>query len=70
MADERESRLFPDPDQKNCRIVSHTMTPEFLIYATNVSHILVNLLVSLILINKMYAVVYLTGQFFILVYYV
>ena len=38
-SDERESRLFPDPDHKNCKITSHAMTSDFLIYGTSVSSI-------------------------------
>ncbi|KAK6976293.1 WD repeat-containing protein 19 [Biomphalaria glabrata] len=38
-SDERDSRLFPDSDQKNCKITSHAMTPEFLIYSTNIGGI-------------------------------
>ncbi|GFR90645.1 WD repeat-containing protein 19-like [Elysia marginata] len=35
-SDERESRLFPDPDHKNCKITSHAMTSDFLIYGTSI----------------------------------
>lgn len=35
-SDERESRLFPDPDHKNCKITSHAMTADFLIYGTSI----------------------------------
>ncbi|XP_005092773.1 WD repeat-containing protein 19 [Aplysia californica] len=38
-SDERESRLFPDPDQKNCKITTHAMTPDFLIYGTSLGGI-------------------------------
>jgi WD repeat-containing protein 19 len=37
MSDERETRLFPDKDQEDQRITCHDMTPEFLIYGTDVS---------------------------------
>ncbi|XP_059172519.1 WD repeat-containing protein 19-like [Physella acuta] len=38
-SDEKESRLFPDSDQKNCKITSHAMTNEFLIFSTNIGGI-------------------------------
>ncbi|CAL1537974.1 unnamed protein product [Lymnaea stagnalis] len=38
-SDEKDSKLFPDPDQKNCKITAHAMTPDFLIYATNIGGI-------------------------------
>ncbi|KAK3876370.1 hypothetical protein Pcinc_018852 [Petrolisthes cinctipes] len=33
--EERESRLFPDPDQADLHISDHALTPDFLIYATD-----------------------------------
>lgn len=37
--EERESRLFPDPDQADLHISDHALTPDFLIYATDVSNV-------------------------------
>ena len=35
--DERETRLFPSSEHKDVRIMCHDVTPEFLIYGTDVS---------------------------------
>jgi hypothetical protein len=34
--EERESRLFPDPEQSDSVITCHVLTPEFLIFGTQV----------------------------------
>ncbi len=36
MGEERETRLFPDKDHENQKITCHDITPEFLIYGTDV----------------------------------
>ena len=43
--DERESKLFPDKDVNQTHITCHDMTPEFLIFGTDVS--LLYILISL-----------------------
>lgn len=34
---ERESRIFPDPDQRNTVITCHGLTNDFLVFGTDVS---------------------------------
>ena len=36
MGEERENRLFPDKEQEDQKILCHDITPDFLIYGTDV----------------------------------
>lgn len=38
--EEREARLFPDPDQADMHITDHALTADFLVYSTDVSYCL------------------------------
>ena len=40
MNEERESRLFPDPEHTDSQITCHLLTPEFLIFGTQVRLVL------------------------------
>lgn len=35
--EEREARLFPDPDHADMHITDHALTADFLVYSTDVS---------------------------------
>lgn len=37
--EDRESQLFPDPEQHSVKITCHFLTPEFLIFGTQVSSV-------------------------------
>lgn len=38
-SEDRESKMFPDSNGSNVFITCHSLTPEFLIYATDMGHI-------------------------------
>ena len=51
-AEERETRLFPDQEHQDQKITCHDITPDFLIFGTDVSNINTNMLAKLLILQS------------------